>query len=355
MKKFLSIILVMILAISMAACGSKPAEDSAAEAPAAESAASEETEAPAAESSEEAEPAAESPAEEAEPAEEAAAEPFVTITDMTGREISLDEPATRIVALSAADCEVLYAIGGGDALVGRGEYCDYPAEVLEVPSVQSGYDTNIEQIIALEPQVLLMSTMAQTEEQIAALEAAGIQVVVSDAQDIEGVYTSIDMIGKLMGKEDNAQAVIDSMKATFDDIKAKSQGDGSETIYFEVSPLEYGLWTAGSGTFMDEITEMLGMKNAFADVEGWAAISEEQVIERDPDYIVTITMYFGEGPTPIEEILSRPGWENIKAVKNEAILNLVNNELSRPTPRLADGAQMLYDFVYAEEAEDNAA
>ena len=358
MKKILSLILVTILAVSMAACGSSGSQ-SAAEEPAKESSAeAAATEAPAAESTEPAEteaPAAESSEAESEPAEEEAAEPFVTITDMTGREISLDEPATRIVALSAADCEVLYAIGGGDALVGRGEYCDYPAEVLDVPSVQSGYDTNIEQIIALEPQVLLMSTMAQTEAQIASLEDAGIRVVVSDAQDIEGVYTSIDMIGKLMGKEDNAKAVIDGMKATFADLQEKAQGDGTQTVYFEVSPLEYGLWAAGKNTFMNEITEMIGLKNVFDDVDGWAEISEEQVIERNPDYIVTITMYFGEGPTPVEEILSRPGWGEITAVKNEAVLNLVNNELSRPTPRLAEGAQMLYDFVYAEEALDNAA
>ena len=56
-------------------------------------------------------------------------------------------------------------------------------------------------------------------------------------------------------------------------------------------------------------------------------------------------MYFGEGPTPIEEIMSRPGWENVTAVKNGAILNLQNDELSRPSPRLAEGAQMLYDFI----------
>ena len=109
------------------------------------------------------------PAEEAAPAEEPEAEEAseaVTLTDMTGREITLDAPAERVVALTASDCEILYALGAGDLLVGRGEYCDYPAEVLDVPSVQSGYDTNIEQIIALEPQVLLMSTMAQTEEQV---------------------------------------------------------------------------------------------------------------------------------------------------------------------------------------------
>lgn len=283
-------------------------------------------------------------------AEETKSASGVTITDMKGREITLDKPAERVVALTASDCEILYAIGAGDTLVGRGEYCDYPSEVLEVQSVESGANTNIEEIIALQPDVLLMSDMAQSEEQISQLEEAGIKVVVSEATDIEGVYTAIDMIGTLMGKEENATDVIDTMKDTFTQVQEKSTGDGSESIYFEVSPLEYGLWTAGSNTFMDEIATMLGLKNCFADVEGWSEISEEQVLERNPDYIVTISMYFGEGPTPEEEILSRTGWENVTAVKNNKILNLQNNELSRPTPRLADGAQMLYDFVYGDAA-----
>ena len=295
---------------------------------------------------EEAAPAEEEPAPAEEPEAEDTAS-TVTLTDMTGREITLDAPAERVVALTAADCEILYALGAGDPLVGRGEYCDYPAEVLDVPSVQSGYETNIEQIIALEPQVLLMSTMAQTEEQVQQLEAAGIHVVVSDAQDIEGTYTAINMIGMLTGKQAEAASIVESMQKTFDEIKANA-GDGTKTVYFEVSPLQYGLWTAGSGTFMDEIANMLGLTNCFADVTGWGEISEEQVLERNPDYIVTISMYYGEGPTPEEEILSRTGWENVTAVKDGKILNLQNNELSRPGPRLADGAKAMYDFVYGE-------
>lgn len=270
----------------------------------------------------------------------------VTVTDMMGRTVTLEEPATRVVALTPSDCEILYAIGAGDTLVGRGTYCDYPADVLEVPEVDSGSETNMEQILALEPQVLLMSTMSQTEEQAKQLEDAGVHVVISDAQDIDGVYTAIEMIGTLMGKDEEAAAVIDGMKASFAEIEEKSTGDGSQTVYFEVSPLEYGLWAAGSNTFMDEVADMMGLTNCFADLDGWASVSEEQVLERNPDYIVTITMYYGEGPLPEEEIMARPGWENVTAVKNKAILNLQNNELSRPAPRLAEGAKMLFDFVY---------
>lgn len=278
----------------------------------------------------------------------------VTVTDMAGREITLDAPATKVVALTASDCEILAALGAEDTLVGRGEYCDYPESILEVPAVQSGADTNLEQIIALEPQVVVMAKMAQTEEQVAALEAAGIRVVVSDAQDIEGVYTAIRLIGALVGRNDEAEAMVADMQSTFADIAAKSENTG-KTVYFEVSPLQWGLWTAGKGTFMDELATMCGLTNAFADVEGWAEISEEQVLERDPDYIVTISMYYGEGPTPVEEIKSRAGWEGLKAVQNDAIFNADSNEVSRPGPRLKDAAEALYTFVTGEEALTPAA
>lgn len=278
----------------------------------------------------------------------------VTVTDMAGREITLDAPATKVVALTASDCEILAALGAEDTLVGRGEYCDYPESVLEVPAVQSGADTNLEQIIALEPQVVVMAKMAQTEEQVAALEKAGIRVVVSDAQDIEGVYTAIRLIGALVGRNDEAEAMVADMQSTFADIAAKSENTG-KTVYFEVSPLQWGLWTAGKGTFMDELATMCGLTNAFADVKGWAEISEEQVLERDPDYIVTISMYYGEGPTPVEEIKSRAGWDALKAVQNDVIFNADSNEVSRPGPRLKDAAEALYTFVTGEEALTPAA
>ncbi len=330
-KRILSLLLAMCLIFSAAGCGNTDSNPEQTTPPAMSESVPETA-----------------PASEPETTEESAS---VTIIDMKGREITLEEPVQRIVALTASDCEILYAIGAGDTLVGRGKYCDYPAEVLDVPAVESGADTNIEQIIALEPDVLLMSDMAQTEEQIAQLEAAGIKVVVSEATDIEGVYYAIEMIGTLMGKADNAAAVIEGMKTTFANIQAQATGDGTQTIYFEVSPLQWGLWSAGKNTFMDEIAAMLGLTNCFADVEGWGEISEEQVLERNPDFIVTITMYYGEGPTPEEEILSRVGWENVTAVQNKAILNLQNNELSRPAPRLAEGAQLLFDFVYGNSAE----
>lgn len=269
----------------------------------------------------------------------------VSVTDMAGRQVELDAPAEKIVALEPADCEILYAIGAGSTLVGRGEYCDYPEEVSSVPSVSTGSEFNAEEIIVLEPQLVIMSTMATSEDAVRTLEDAGIKVVVTDAQDIDGVYQAIELIGAVTGNNDEAESLITDMKTQFDEVETAA-GTGTPSIYFEVSPLEYGLWTAGSGTFMDEIATMIGCKNLFSDVTGWAEVSEEQVIERNPDYIVTITMYYGEGLTPEEEIASRTGWEDVTAVKEGRIINIQDNSLSRPGPRLAEGAKTLSDFVW---------
>lgn len=272
-----------------------------------------------------------------------------TVTDVTGRTFEVAENVERVVALSAGQCEIVYALGAGDLVVGRGEYCNYPEEAAEVTAVQSGSETNIEQIIALDPQVVIMSRMDQTEEQVAALEKAGIAVCMDDETDIEGAYNSIRVIGEVLNREEEAEKIVTDMQDTFAELTEKAKDKEGGSIYFEVSPLEYGLWTTGKNTFMNEIGEMIGLTNIFEDVDGWAEVSEEQVIERNPDYIATITMYFGEGETPEEEILGRAGWQDITAVKNNKVYNANSDMISRPGPRLAEAAEMLYDFVYGEE------
>ncbi len=271
----------------------------------------------------------------------------VTVTDMYGRGITLDEPAQRIVALTASDCEIVCALGAQEKLVGRGAYCDYPQSIESLPVVQSGAETNIEEILALEPQVVLMNDMSQSKDQVEMLEENGVRVAVSRANDIEGVYTAIGMIGALIGRDEQAQMMIADMQAAFADISARCEHAG-KTVYFEVSPLQYGLWTAGSDTFMDELAAVCGLNNAFSDVQGWAQISEEQVLMRDPDYIVTIAMYFGEGPTPVEEIMGRSGWDGLKAVSQGQVYNADSNAISRPGPRLKDAALEMYRFIAGE-------
>ena len=271
----------------------------------------------------------------------------ITLTDQMGNEVTLEKVPEKIVVLTAAPCEILFDLGVGDKIVARGKYCDYPEEALAIRETGSAGDTNIEDIISMEPDLVVWDSMGQTQEQYEALTAAGIPVLSTNADNFETTYEAILILGKAVGKDAEAEKLVADMKAGLEDVakQAKDAGIEGKSVYFEVSPLVWGLWSAGGDTFMQEIAEMIGLKNIFDDTTGWVQVSEEQVIERNPDYIVTITMYYGEGPKPEEEIMSRPGWENVTAVKNGTILCIDTNLLSRPVPRLVDGAKALLDFV----------
>ena len=153
-----------------------------------------------------------------------------------------------------------------------------------------------------------------------------------------------------MGKDENAEALIADMQGTFDEIKAKAAGI-DKSVYFEISPLQWGLYSAGSSSYMTELAEICGLKNIFADQEdAWLMVSEEQVIERNPDFIVMIT---GMGEAGVEEILARVGWGDITAVKNRKVFNDALSDMARPGPRLKDAAIKLFDFI-TDAAEEEA-
>ena len=265
----------------------------------------------------------------------------VTVIDMFDRQITIQGPVTRVITMEPADCEILCALGCEELLVGRGMYCDYPASVTALPALQTGSTTNIEEVLALNPQLVIMSGMDHPKEQVEQLEANGVKVICTYAASIEETYEAIRLIGAAVGKSAEAEELVTNMQSTFADIAAKSEPT-DKTIYFEVMPLEWGLWSAGTNTFMHELAGICGMKNAFADIDGWQAISQEQVIERNPDYIVLVT---GMGETAVAEVMGRVGWENITAIKNGNVYNADSYAMTRPAPRLAEVVVDLYNFL----------
>ena len=271
----------------------------------------------------------------------------VTVTDMKGREVTLEAPAARVIALQPADAEIIWALGAQNVLVGRGAYVDYPAEVLDLPQVNSGSETNIEEILALEPDVIVMATMDQTEEQVNSLAEAGVKVIVTEAQSVEGVYEAIRLIGAVLGKDAEAEALVSGMQESF----AALAGEDGRSVYYEISGIYEGsTWAAGAGTFMDEIGAMMGLKNIYADVEGWAPVSVEETISRNPEIIVTTNMWNDLGLDPVAEIMQRDGWADVDAIRNQAVWYGSDSEFTRPGPRLVDAAQHLKEFLDTLEA-----
>lgn len=131
---------------------------------------------------------------------------------MLGREIELSKTPERVVAITSASAEILYAIGSMDKVVGVGKYADYPKEATKLPILESGSNVNVEQILALEPDVVFTSDIGISESQMNSLEKAGVKVVATEADTIEQVYTSIELTGKVMGKADEAEKLVLDMK-----------------------------------------------------------------------------------------------------------------------------------------------
>lgn len=269
-----------------------------------------------------------------------------TITDSRGVAVSFDKTPEKIVSLMPSNTEILFALGSGDKIIAASDYCNYPAETKDIPKLPSGEQLNIEAIIALNPDVAIIGNMTAMEEQVKQLEQAGVKVVVTKANSLSETYDVIKMIGTVVGKDKEAEKIVKNMKDGFEKIKKQVANKASSKVYVEVSPLEYGLWSCGQNTFIQELIDIIGAKNIFDDIEGWAAVSEEQVIDRNPDFILTTSSPLTGIEDSVGEISSRKNWSQIEGVKNNKIVMLDSDMISRPGPRLLDTANELVKVIY---------
>lgn len=269
----------------------------------------------------------------------------IKLVDSRGVEITLESAPRSIVSLSPANTEILYALGAGDQIIAVSEYCNYPEEALSKRQLPTGEKLSVEALVALKPDMVIMSKMNAMEDQIAQMEQAGIKVVVTEANSLDETYAMIRLVGQAIGKGKEADELVAGMQDSFAALKKKAEGRKPKSVYIEVSPLQYGLWSCGRETFMQELLDIVGAKNIFDDVTGWSAVSEEQVIERNPDIIVTTLSPLTGIEDPVGEIMGRSNWSEITAVKEGRVYMLDADMLSRPGPRLVDAAKELLEIT----------
>ncbi|MFJ5563761.1 ABC transporter substrate-binding protein [Lysinibacillus xylanilyticus] len=271
----------------------------------------------------------------------------VTITDATGKDITLEESPEKIVSLIPSNTEILFGLGLNDEIVGVTDNDDYPAEATKKDKV-GGMDYNVEKIIALSPDIVFAhaSGMGNSKGAIEQLEAAGVKVfVVADAKNFNETYTTIEQLGQATGKLEEAKKIVANMKAKVKEIETKLDGVEPKKVFVESSD-EPQIYTTGKGTFMNEMLEMIHAENVAADVNDWYQIDAEQIITKNPDVIVVAYNYV---PDILKKIPQRAGFETITAVKNKAIVQVDENITNRQGPRLADGLEELAKAVYPEE------
>ncbi|MCI9061660.1 MAG: ABC transporter substrate-binding protein [Romboutsia sp.] len=275
-----------------------------------------------------------------------------TVTDREGTEVNIPKKIEKIISTAPSNTEVLMALGLGDKLVAIDKYStDIEGVNTELPQIDFS-NPDAETIIGLEPDIVIASghnKTGSTEDPFKAISEAGIPVVYIPSSDsIDGIYKDIEFIAEVVNEKSKGKEIIDDMKAQVDEIKAI--GDtiaDKKSVYFEISPVPY-LSSFGKSTFLNEMIEIIGAENIFANEDGWISPTAEAIIDANPDVIITNAEYM-ENPTG--EIKSRNAWENINAIKNNEVYLVDKNASSRPSQNVVKALKQMAEAVYPEYYE----
>lgn len=271
-----------------------------------------------------------------------------TFTDDTDRQVAIDEMPERIVSFGPSITEILFALGLGDRVVGVSDYCNYPEEAQEKPSVGNAYSPSIERLVELEPDLVLTVRHEQLNSE---LEALGITYLILSPADIDGIFENIELVGAVTGTGDEAEALIDDMQDTMDNILAIVEGAPTVSVFYIIdASLDLTMpWTAGPGSFIDALITMAGGENVAHEAQGeWAMFSIEEVVSAEPDFIIIQTMIAGVPTVTIETLEAHPIWGNMNAVIEGNVFIIDGDLVSRPGPRIVQGLEELARIIHPE-------
>ncbi len=256
----------------------------------------------------------------------------ITISASNG-DVVLDAMPTAIVSLSPTATEMLFAIGAGSQVVAVDEFSYYPEEA---PLTDlSGYTPNIEAIAGYAPDLVVVAD--DIDGVIGSLEGLGIPVLQLPAvANLDEVYTQIELVGLASGHSAEATALARAMATSIEDLVAATPRP--ETPLTFMHEVDANLYTASSASFIGQIYSLIGLVNiadAVDSVEsfGFPQLSEEYVIQADPDIIFLADAAYGESA---ETVAARPGWSELTAVKNGLVIPIDADISSRWGPRLVD-------------------
>ncbi|MFF2482550.1 ABC transporter substrate-binding protein [Paenibacillus sp. NPDC058071] len=265
----------------------------------------------------------------------------LTVKDDTGTEITFEQAPSKVVTLAPSETEVMYAIGAGEQVAGVDAFSNYPPEAASKPQI-GDMTTNIEAVVALTPDLVLASS-SMNAEAVTKLRELKIAVYATDPTTYDATADKITTIGRIVGKEKEAETVAQHMKDVKQQVQDAVKDAAKKPVYLEFSPG----WTVGSGTFLNELLTIAGGTNISAAQPGWFEVSAEEVVKQNPQLIIYPDLK--EDPNPIAAAFAqRPGWDAIDAIKNKQLFAVAEDPLVRVGPRLADGLLELAKTIHPD-------
>ena len=265
------------------------------------------------------------------------------LTDDAGRNVTLPARVERVITLAPNLTEIVFAIGAGDRLVGNTTYCNYPAEAKNVAKVGDTLHPSLERIIALRPQVVLISTASQLEVFTQQLQNQNIAVFVTDPHNLDGVFRSIEQIGLMLAQDQQAKTLVQELRNRTNAVETAVQQTTPVRVFYQVSGEP--LYTAGRDSFVTDLMRRAGAISVTADVPGaWPKYSNESALAAKPDAIILPTGgSMGEANSNVAEAL-----RNSPAVLAGRVHRINDDLLSRPGPR---SVQALEEMARALQPE----
>lgn len=256
--------------------------------------------------------------------------------------------AQRIISLAPALTEILFGLGLEDNITAVTTLCNYPPEALKKDKIGTFSQPNIEKILMLKPGIVFATGLEQAPY-AEKLKNLGLHVYVSDPATMEELFASIEAIGALTYREEEARMMVRRMRTEIDKVQERVKQVPPERrprVFIEV--WNKPLLTAGRNSFVDELISLAGGVNIAHDVlRPYISFSPEEVIKRNPEYIILGYMNGEPAEGFIEE---RLGWENVDAVKNKRIYgDIASDLLLRPGPRLIDGLKAIHQRLYPDD------
>ncbi len=281
--------------------------------------------------------------------EEPTCEYPLELEDGTGETVTIDDEPDSVVALQPSDAQSLFEIGAEEKIVGMpvGQYTDYLGADADLDITEDDDVTPVaETVIDRDPDVVLAANALETDPVIEQLREAGLTVYVFPTEEsLDGVEENVRLTGEIVGECEGAADSIAWMNERLDAVEANVTDDDRPLTYYAMG----GGVTAGEGTFQDELLRVAGVENlgSEAGIEGWQEISEEVVVEEDPEWIIYDDTF--DEPPVGEAVMGTTAYEN------DQIIEVNSNYLNQPGPLVVLAIEEIVDTVHATDDADEGA
>ena len=271
------------------------------------------------------------------------------VVDREGSPITLPSKVERIISLGPSNTEILVALGFADQIIAADAFS---RDVEGLPQNIPLFNMLIpdgERIIQLEPDVIIATGMSRVggTDPFKTVSDVGISVVmIPTSTSIAGIQEDIRFIAEVTGAVEKGNAVIAEMNKTINAVAEIGQTiTDRKTVYFEISAESNGLYSFGNDVYLNEMLEIIGAVNILADMKQWVAVSEEAILDRNPDVILTCNDAIVNS---VDAIMSRPGWNTVTAVKNGDVYAIDAVASGRPSHRIVKPLLEMAKAVYPD-------